>query len=344
MRFHYSTDDLSPDDREPSWSEVWSKLVFAVTHDDRPDPSTFRAQIDATVAGRFAVLDVDTGHRTARRTNLEVARDKKEMLYLLRPECEFHSTIGPTTTNAHDFQFAPGDLGIASSEWRFDAAGSGSISFDMLLLPPEVLSPLLAGGHLTRPWVVPSGSPIGSLLGTAFDAAKANVPLLPPELGDAVLHNLCGLVALACGASEEGQWTAQKSMRAARLERAKQYIELHLAESDLGPATTAAALGISLGHLHRLFEPTGISCAQYVRQRRLLKCWDTLCSVTGANRSVADIAFGWGFSSLATFYRAFAREFGTSPLAARATSEPDHGIKSCNHSATKVPRGDESTE
>jgi AraC-like DNA-binding protein len=317
MRFHFSTDDLSPDDREPSWREVWSKLVFSVTHQDRPNPSTFHAEIAATVAGRFAVLDVATGHCTARRTNFEVARDKKEMLYLLRPDCEFRSTIGPTTSSARECQFLPGDLGVASSEWLFDAAASSSISFDMLLLPPEVLSPLLAGGRLTRPWVVSSGSPIGSLLGTVFDAAKANVPLLPPELGDAVLSNMCGLVALACGASEEGQWTAQRSVRAVRLEKAKQHIEQHLAESNLSPATTAAALGISLGHLHRLFEPAGISFAQYVRRRRLLKCRDTLGSVTGIGRSVADIAFGWGFGSLATFYRAFAREFGTSPQSAR---------------------------
>jgi AraC-like DNA-binding protein len=318
MRFHYSTDDLLPDDREPYWREVWSKLVFTVTHDDRPDPSTFRAQIDATVAGRFAVLDVDTGHRTALRTERAVAQDKKELLYVLRPACAFHSTIGPTTTNAHDFRFAPGDLGIASSEWRFSAAASGDISFDMLLIPAEVLSPLLAGGHLTRPYVMSSGSPIGSLLGTAFDAAKANLPRLPSELGDAVLYNLCGLVALACGATEEGQWNGRKSVRAAHLEKAKRYVEQHLAESALGPATTAAALGVSVGHLHRLFEPTGTSFSQYVRRRRLLKCRDTLGSVTGASRSVADIAFGWGFNSLATFYRAFAREFGTSPVAARA--------------------------
>jgi AraC-like DNA-binding protein len=319
MQFHYSTDDLAPNDRVPSWREVWSKLVFAVTHDDRPDPSTFRARIDATVAGRFAIVDVDTGHCTARRTNQEVARDKREMLYLLRPECAFRSTIGPVT-NSGDVQFAPGDVGIASSEWRFEAGAGESISFDMLLLSPEVLSPLLAGGHLTRPRVMSAKSPIGSLLGAAFSAAKANVPRLPPELGDAVLHNLCGLVALACGASEEGQWMARTSVRAARLERAKQYIEQHLAEPGLDPATTAAALGISLGYLHRLFEPDGISFAQYVRRRRLLKCWDTLGSVSGDSRTVADIAFGWGFRSLATFYRAFAREFGTTPLGAQATS------------------------
>ena len=90
------------------------------------------------------------------------------------------------------------------------------------------------GGRLTAPCVLPSASPIGSLLGTAFDAAKAHLPLLPPELGDAVLHNLCGLLALACGASEEGKWNGRQSVRAARLERARRYIEQHLPKQSLG--------------------------------------------------------------------------------------------------------------
>jgi AraC-like DNA-binding protein len=157
------------------------------------------------------------------------------------------------------------------------------------------------------------------LLGAAFDSAKAQVPLLAPELGDAVLENLCGLVALACGASEEGRSTGQGSLRAARLEAAKQYVDQHLGEPDLSSARTAAALSISLRHLHLLFEPTGVSFSQYVTQRRLLQCQAALTSPTGAGRSVADIAFGWGFNSLATFYRAFEREFGMPPSALRVT-------------------------
>ena len=71
-------------------------------------------------------------------------------------------------------------------------------------------------------------------------------------------------------------------------------------------------------HLHLLFEPTGISFAHYVAQRRLLQCRAALTSPTGVARSVADIAFGWGFNSLATFYRVFEREFGMPPTALRA--------------------------
>jgi len=133
-----------------------------------------------------------------------------------------------------------------------------------------------------------------------------------------VLQNLSGLMALACGASEEGRWSGQDALRTARLEAAKRYIEQHLAKPDLVPGTAAAALGISLRNLHLLFEPTGTTFAQYVTQRRLLECRAALSSPNSVRRSVADIAFGWGFNSLATFYRAFERAFGIRPTALRA--------------------------
>ena len=55
-------------------------------------------------------------------------------------------------------------------------------------------------------------------------------------------------------------------------------------------------------------------------RRRLLQCRAALASPTAVKRSVADIAFGWGFNSLATFYRAFEREFGMPPTALRAAA------------------------
>jgi AraC-like DNA-binding protein len=53
-------------------------------------------------------------------------------------------------------------------------------------------------------------------------------------------------------------------------------------------------------------------------QQRLLQCRAALANPTGIGRSVADIAFGWGFNSLATFYRAFQHHFGIPPAAVRA--------------------------
>jgi AraC-like DNA-binding protein len=325
MRVHLSTDDLPPRDREPFWLDFVAKHVIRVTLSGRPDLNTFWAKLDAEVAGRFTVFEFQTSHCGGGRTNADVSKDNSDRFYLRRVPREEIYAAAPTRATAPEIRLGPGDFCVTSSEWPHKCEMKASTSISGVLIPHGVLSPLLAGGRLTRPIPVPAGSPLGSLLGPAFDAAMTQLPLLSPDLGDAVLSNLCGLVALACGASEEGRWSGRDSLRPARLEMAKRYIGQHLAEPGLTPASTAAALRISLRHLHLLFEPTGTSFAQYVMQRRLVQCRAALASPTGIARSVADIAFGWGFNSLATFYRAFQHEFGMPPTALRAMGAAGHG-------------------
>jgi AraC-like DNA-binding protein len=320
MRVNFSTEDVPPRDRESYWLDVVAKHVLNVTPSDRPDSGTCWGRLDAQVTERFTLFNFEDCHRSRIRTAADVGRDTSERFQLDRFHHERIYAAAPTRGTSSEIRQIPGDLYITSSEWPFQATMRDSLSVSGLTIPHEVLSPLLAGGRLTRPVPVSAGSPLGALLGAAFDTANTQVPLLSPELGDAVLHNLCGLVALACGTSEEGRFRVQDSLRAARLEAAERHIDQHLAEPGLTPASAAAALGISLRHLHLLFEPTGTSFAQYVARRRLLQCRTTLTSPTGIGRSVADIAFGWGFNSLATFYRAFEREFGLSPTALRATA------------------------
>jgi AraC-like DNA-binding protein len=325
MRVHFSTDDVPPRDREEFFVDLVAKYVMNMTACDRPDPTGYRAQFDAYVAGRFTLFGYHTPYRTGLRSAADISRDRADTFRLQRlpGECISRSTTTRATTV--EVRFAAGDFSVSSNEWPVHGSMKEGLSASGLLIPYQVLSPLLRGGRLTGPVVIPAGSPLGSLLEAAFEAANAQFPLLSPELGDAVLQNLCGLVALACGASEEGHFSGQHSLRAARLEGARRYIDQHLAEPGLTPAGTAAALGISVRHLHLLFEPTGISFARYVAQRRLLQCRAALASPTGPRRSIADIAFGWGFNSLATFYRAFEREFGLPPAALRAVAAAGHG-------------------
>jgi transcriptional regulator GlxA family with amidase domain len=191
----------------------------------------------------------------------------------------------------------------------------------MLIIPRAVLSPIITGGRLECPFRLPGASPLGSLLGAAIDAAKAQAPLLPDELSEAVLRNLCGLVALTCSASNEATDRGRDSLHSTRLAAVKRYVDLHLADPNLTPANAAAALGISARQLHRLFEPSNSSFGRYVSRQRLLRCRDAIAGATGTGRSVVDIAFGWGFNSMATFYRAFVGEFGSPPAMLRAAAQ-----------------------
>ena len=323
MRVHFSTDDLPPGDRVSFWCDHFAKQAHSITPGEAPDPRGFRAASDGHVAGEFALLDIESGLRSVRRTSADVARDKTESFFIRRFRRPVIWRAGPRSTLV-DLVHEPGDFCVSSTEWRFDAESTGAVSFGMLIIPQAALSPLLAGGRLARPFRLTGASPLGSLLGAVIDAAKGQLPLLADELGEAVLHNACGLVALACGASDEGATRGRDSLRSAHFAALKRHIDLHLADPGLTPVSAAAAVGISVRQLHRLFEPTGSSFARYVQRQRLLRCRDAIAGATGTGRSVIDVAFGWGFNSMATFYRTFVSEFGETPVALRGTWRECH--------------------
>ena len=138
-----------------------------------------------------------------------------------------------------------------------------------------------------------------------------------PEVG-ALADNFCRLLAVACGANAGEQ---REAARLARLAEAKRYVDLHLADPELTAEKAAGALKMSVRSLHLLFEPSGVSFAQYVLRRRLEECRAAIANPMGG-RLVTDIALGWGFNSLPTFYRTFRKTFGAAPGELRARSGP----------------------
>jgi AraC-like DNA-binding protein len=85
---------------------------------------------------------------------------------------------------------------------------------------------------------------------------------------------------------------------------------------------------MSVRQLHVLFEPGGTSFAQYLLSRRLEECKVALLNPI-RRRSVTDIAFAWGFNSLATFHRALRQAFGVTPGELRAAGPNRGGLWGC---------------
>jgi AraC-like DNA-binding protein len=59
----------------------------------------------------------------------------------------------------------------------------------------------------------------------------------------------------------------------------------------------------------------------FIRRQRLERVMSDLADGAQRGRSIAEIAYGWGFADWSTFSRAFKAAFGITPSEARAGAE-----------------------
>jgi AraC-like DNA-binding protein len=106
---------------------------------------------------------------------------------------------------------------------------------------------------------------------------------------------------------------------ARHLLKAKDLVDGHYSE-PLGVEDMAAAAGLSRAHFSREFRREfGESPHQYLLTRRLERAaW----LLRATDRSVADVCFSVGLSSVGSFTSSFSRTYGESPTAYRARFPP----------------------
>lgn len=106
----------------------------------------------------------------------------------------------------------------------------------------------------------------------------------------------------------------------------KEYIAANLDDFDLDAGSLMAVFHHSRSSVYRLFEEEG-GVARYIRDQRLLRCFEDLTRPTGLPRRVSDVAVRWGFDNPSHFNRLFKKRFGVPPseVRARATEALDPG-------------------
>jgi AraC-like DNA-binding protein len=93
----------------------------------------------------------------------------------------------------------------------------------------------------------------------------------------------------------------------------RDFIDRRLGDPGLSPAVIAAAHGISVRFLYRLFQDEPLSVAGWIRERRLARCRADLSDPRLASRPVHAIGARWGFPDPAHFSRVFRQAYGMPP-------------------------------
>ena len=127
---------------------------------------------------------------------------------------------------------------------------------------------------------------------------------------------LAELALIERGTIAAGSRRGQRALRVARLSLVRRSITRLLSQASLSPAMVADLLGVSVRHMHMLFEGTGKSFSQTVTAQRIRLSGRLLREAPG--RPIAEIARACGFESVATFYRVFHATEGMPPGEFRA--------------------------
>lgn len=106
--------------------------------------------------------------------------------------------------------------------------------------------------------------------------------------------------------------TTRRSAASAHRARIRCYIEKHLTDPDLTPASIASGCQINVRYMHRLQALEKETLARYILRRRLEECARAL-TAPQQRRSVTEIAFLYGFKSATHFGRAFRDRYGVTP-------------------------------
>lgn len=168
------------------------------------------------------------------------------------------------------------------------------------------------------------GIPIRGIRGAGYVAstlirtvAAALESGLPKDAGYRIAASVLELVATSF-LTEEIVGSHGITQAELRRLRAKRLTEVHLQDPRLSPTFIAQTMRVSTRYLRMLFEGQGEPLSRYIQRRRLESCAARLRADTGQRITLTDLAFSYGFSSMAHFSRLFRARFGMTAREYRA--------------------------
>jgi AraC-like DNA-binding protein len=313
MSLIVDTLSVAPRERFSMWADA-AQHTFEpmVVRADRERPfcgRVWRYELGPLTVSRLAA-DRSVVERTP-ATIRAVDQERFELALQLRGRClaAQEDRVGALT---------PGTISSwhSSRPYRIDA----ETPFEMLLVycPNELLTPHIERLCRRTALGIPRSAPVARVLadllaGLLVGLEDESIGATDLNIADSVLSLIRALYLDRLDRAEGLPASPSAALRG----RIKGYIDSHLGDADLRPASIARAHFVSRSYLDRLFEAEDQSVGEWIRARRLARCRRDLLDPALADHTIAQIAARWGFTSAAYFTRAFGAAYGESPREAR---------------------------
>ncbi|MDN5001996.1 helix-turn-helix domain-containing protein [Bradyrhizobium sp. GCM10027634] len=308
--YRWCTDEVEPHDRFDYWREVRAKGLFGVTAElERERRGDFYGEFLLGQLGGGGLVELKASSYAVERSQTDIGDAPGDSI------CVYQQLGGGGWfggMRASDFVIPNGSFATSHTDLPYRTRPLGDAGFHLRILKIPVSGLATEDKRVRELAAKPFNDPA---LAPLLDACFADLGEAAANDGspDAVplVQALAQLALIERGIVRPGSRRGQAGLRTARLSLARRLIARHLQDPDLAPARVADLLGISVRHLHMLFEVAERSFSQTVTDERLKKSRSLMREAP--DRLIADIAAACGFESLATYYRVFNAAYGMAP-------------------------------
>lgn len=336
------TATVAPDERFAMWEEAARRSFFPLDLQQlgsRPFSGRLIHHELVAIDAYRLIADASRCRRTA--TGIAEADPEQLKVHLLRNgRCEVHQ----------DGRFgvlSPGTITTLDSSAEYTLEAREPFELVLFAVPKALLGPYADTLCRTTATVSENGIGVASLIASFLDRLldqleDGSITRSQGALAETVVALLRALAVESVGDNVVAP--------APLLLDLKDYIERHVADPALSPATIAAAHFISTRYLHKLFRREEHSVSETIRRARLERCRRDLGDPALAGQTIASIAMRWGMRDAAHFSRLFRDAYGCSPREHRAAelmrarpqpAGPDVGYPTA--AASTAPRSSSST-
>lgn len=306
-RSFFTVNDLPMSKRYDVWQDSID-CIFEV--DALPDirKENFTATLEANLIGSMMLARTVSKHQFWSRSAAGIAADGMDH-YIL----QFYNSGASYCDDGKDgTEIRPGDLMFQDLSQTAKATTS---DFDNLVLciPRQLLEDKLVFPEDHNMRFLSAGDPMVRILGDQIVSLQQNAATLSAEQGRTVEHVVAEMLA-SCLNTAHGNTrdAAQRRVKLETMVAIRRYFRTHFASPDLTPGRAARDLGLSRSKLYQLLEDQG-GVHRYVLNLRLRHALSILNNPRAKHRPLNDIAYECGFSSDASFIRAFRAKFDMTP-------------------------------
>ncbi|NIX76033.1 helix-turn-helix domain-containing protein [Microvirga terricola] len=305
MPLIFDTSALKTEDQFPFWLDVICDSFLGMKA-ERSGRGAFEARVEMFGLGAVNLSLARLPPQRMYRDAAEIRRATEEAYCL-----QFINGGTAHSVARNQFSLSTGDIAIFDTTAPSDAfILDRSLNTTTIHIPKRLLDSRL-GAAFDVSQQLSKDSGVVRLLADYVSSLSRTIRTLPDEVGEKAGEILCDLLAATAKPGEVEQ--LRGGLRAARLAAAKRFIHQNLTNPNLNPTKVSQHLGVSERYVHKLFELTGKSFSENMIAARLDACRHVLRTPSEDHRTIADIAFEYGFSDLSHFYRRYRAQWDETP-------------------------------